>query len=173
MKRLINIIGVIALCGILLKLSYVFVFLFGELDNNSLISRIFGISFGFSSLYFVIKVPKQWVKIVMISLDVATIIYFYIHEKMNITIEYSSIIIAAYSALIIYFLGQIVSEQIHPGTGDTSPVNNQELEYRLSMLREVKQLEAEIQALRKGGKSGRHADDKNKGQFNLFDAEEK
>jgi len=34
MNKLINLIGIIVLCGILIKLSFVFFFLFDELDNG-------------------------------------------------------------------------------------------------------------------------------------------
>ena len=56
MTRLINIIGIIVLLGILVKLSYVFIYLFGYLDEGSVVSQITGVTFAFASVYFVIQV---------------------------------------------------------------------------------------------------------------------
>jgi nicotinamide riboside transporter PnuC len=112
MNRLINFIGIVVLCGILLKLSYVFVYLFGELDAGNWLSRITGITFAFASIYFVVKVRYNWLKAVMVVLDVFTILYFYLHERMRIPIDYASVIVAAYSGLIIYYLGKMVGDRL-------------------------------------------------------------
>ena len=112
MNKLINIIGTIVLFGILIKLSYVFVYLFGDLDDNSVISKVTGITFAFASIYFVVKVNHRWLKVIMVVLDMCTILYFYLHDRMSIPIDFASIIIAIYSGLIIYYLGRTVSERI-------------------------------------------------------------
>ena len=142
MNRLINIIGIVVLCGILLKLSYVFVFLFGELDDDSLISKITGITFAFASIYFVVKVNRRWLKVTMVALDMCTILYFYLHDKFRIPIDFASIIIAIYSGLIIFYLGRIVSERL-------DSVNDSETKHMLDELNrlrtdnEVRRLENE------------------------------
>jgi hypothetical protein len=111
-NRFINFIGTVVLCGILLKLSYVFVYLFGELDGSSLMSRTTGVTFAFASIYFVVKVRRNWLKLVMVVLDVCTILYFYLHERMSIPIDFASVIVAAYSGLIIFYLGRTVSDRL-------------------------------------------------------------
>lgn len=112
MNRIIDTIGIVVLFGILIKLSYVFIYLFSELDSGSFVSKITGITFAFSSIYFVIKIEKNWLKMTMIVLDICTILYFYLHNLLNFPIEYSSIIVALYSGFIIFFLGRIVNEKI-------------------------------------------------------------
>ena len=143
MNKLINIVGVVVLCGILLKLSYVFVFLFSDLDENSLISKITGITFAFASIYFVVNVSHRWLKVTMVMLDMCTILYFYLHEKMDIPINYASIIIAIYSGLIIYYLGRIVSEKLESGNeSETDRLRNEVNRYRTE--NELKEIEKEI-----------------------------
>ena len=66
MNKLINLIGIIVLCGILIKLSFVFFFLFDELDNGNVVGKITGITFAFASVWFVVKVPREWLKITII-----------------------------------------------------------------------------------------------------------
>ena len=56
MNKLINLIGGVVLCGILIKLSYVFVYLFDQLDNGGVVARVTGVTFAFASIYFVVKV---------------------------------------------------------------------------------------------------------------------
>jgi hypothetical protein len=109
MQRLINIIGIIVLAGILIKLSYVFVYLFAILDDDSLLSKITGVTFAFASVYFVIVMRQQWLKVAVVVLDVITILYYYLHQMLNINIAYASIIIAAYSGLIVYYMGKQVN----------------------------------------------------------------
>ena len=113
MNKLINTIGIIVLFGILIKLSYVFVYLFSELDAGSLVSRITGVTFAFASVWFVVKVEKQWLKLTVILLDISTILYFYLHSLFEIPVEYAAVIVSAYSGLIVYYVGRIVNEQIN------------------------------------------------------------
>jgi len=113
MNKLINTIGIIVLFGILIKLSYVFVYLFSELDAGSLVSRITGVTFAFASVWFVVKVEKQWLKLTVILLDMSTILYFYLHSLFEIPVEYAAVIVSAYSGLIVYYVGRIVNEQIN------------------------------------------------------------
>jgi len=148
MNKLINIVGIVVLCGILLKLSYVFVFLFSDLDDNSLISKITGVTFAFASVYFVVKVKHRWLKITMIALDMCTILYFYLHEKMNIPIDFASIIIAIYSGLIIYYLGRIVSEKLESGNeSETDRLRNEV--NRLRSDNELKEIVNDINRIRR------------------------
>ncbi len=154
MNRLTNIIGIVALCGILLKLCYVFVFLFGELDTNSFISRITGVTFAFVSIYFVMKSPAMWLKIVMIMLDVAAILFFYLHQEWNIPIVYSSFIIAAYSALVIFHLPRIVNESINSGNESLAD-RCRELEARLRAKDEIAKLETDVKRMRRRVKDSR------------------
>ncbi|MDR1544576.1 MAG: hypothetical protein LBS50_09290 [Prevotellaceae bacterium] len=125
MQKLINIIGVAVLCGILVKLSYVFIFLFGELDNGSVVSQITGVTFAFASVYFVVKVNSNTLKIVMVALDILTILYYYLHDIFTWKIEYSAFIVAAYSGLTVFFLGKIVAAQIDTqSTVDSLTIDN-------------------------------------------------
>jgi len=48
----------------------------------------------------------------MVALDMCTILYFYLHDRISIPIDFASIIIAIYSGLIIFYLGRIVSEKL-------------------------------------------------------------
>ena len=143
MNKLINLIGAIVLFGILIKLSYVFVYLFGELDNDSLISKITGITFAFASVYFVVKVRRNGLKITLVALDVATILYFYLHAKFSIDIAYSSVIVSAYSGLIVYYLGRTVSEMLETGNVSESDRLRNELN-RLRTETERKEIETEM-----------------------------
>jgi hypothetical protein len=148
MNRFINFIGVVVLCGILLKLSYVFVYLFGELDGGSLISKITGITFAFASIYFVVKIRRSWLKVLMVVLDVCTILYFYLHERMRIPIDFASVIVAAYSGLIIFYLGRIVGERLSIDAQSTAD-RLQELEHRQAIAVERGRLEEEIARCRR------------------------
>ena len=143
MNKLINFIGIIVLFGILIKLSYVFVYLFGELDDGSLISKITGITFAFASIYFVVKVQHHWLKITLVALDIATILYFYLHEKFRIDIAYSSVIVSAYSGLIVYYLGHIVRERLSIDVESTAH-RLRELENRQRIDSEIRELDVEI-----------------------------
>jgi len=148
MNKLINFIGITVLLGILIKLSYVFVYLFGDLDDGSLISKITGITFAFASIYFVVKVERRWLKITMVALDICTILYFYLHDRLNIPIDFASIIIAIYSGLIIYYLGRIVSEKLETvNESETDRLRN-ELN-RLRSDNERKELEKDIARTRR------------------------
>jgi hypothetical protein len=148
MNKLVNFIGVVVLCGILLKLSYVFVYLFGELDEDSLMSRITGITFAFASIYFVVKVRRNWLKVVMVILDVCTILYFYLHGRFSIPIDFASVIVAAYSGLIIFYLGRIVSDRLSTDAQSTAS-RLRELENRQRIDSERRELENEIARCRR------------------------
>ena len=148
MNKFINAIGIVVLCGILLKLCYVFVYLFGELDNDSLMSKLTGITFAFASIYFVIKVIHNWLKVVMVALDICTILYFYLHEKFSVPIDFASVIVAAYSGLIIYYLGRIVSEKLNVDSESTAH-RLRELENRQRIDSEIRQLDVDIKKCRR------------------------
>ena len=94
-------------------------YLFGELDAGSWMSRVTGVTFAFASIYFVVKIRYNWLKAVMVALDVCTILYFYLHERMRIPVDCASVIIAAYSGLIIYFLGKTVGDRLNADQGLT------------------------------------------------------
>ena len=111
MNKLINTIGIIVLLGILLKLSYVFVYLFSDLDNGSFVAKATGVTFAFASIWFVIKVKSLGLKLTVILLDVCTIIYYYLHTRWEIPVEYAAIIVAAYSGLIVFYVGRIINDQ--------------------------------------------------------------
>ncbi|MDR2913451.1 MAG: hypothetical protein LBV74_01215 [Tannerella sp.] len=148
MNKLINIIGIIVLFGILLKLSYVFVFLFGELDDDSFVSRATGVTFAFASIYFVIKVPAAWLKVVMVVLDVITILYFYLHETFAIPIEYASIIVSLYSGFIVYYLGRVLGDRLRL---DSEQASNrlEEIENERRKSVELHRIESEIERCRR------------------------
>ena len=148
MKRLIDIIGIIVLLGILLKLSYVFVYLFSELDNGSLVAKTTGVTFAFASIWFVIKVHALWLKITVILLDVATILYYYLHVLFEIPVEYAAIIVAAYSGLIVFYVGRIVNEKIKTDNDTLTDRLRSEL-HRLRTDNDIRNLEAEIQKTRR------------------------
>ena len=112
MKKLINIIGITVLCGILIKLSFVFFFLFDELDQGNIVGKVTGITFAFASVWFVVKVRSRWLKITMVMLDISTILYFYLHTMWATPVQYVAVIVAAYSGLIVYYIGSIVNEQL-------------------------------------------------------------
>ena len=112
MNKIIPYIGKIVLFGILIKLSYVFVFLFKELDKGNIISLITGVTFAFASVYFVVKIDSKTLKITMVMLDIFTILYYYLHEIFNIKIEFAAFIVAAYSGLIVYYLGKTIVTDI-------------------------------------------------------------
>ena len=172
MNKLINLIGTVVLFGILIKLSYVFVYLFGELDNGSLISKITGITFAFASIYFVVKVKLNWLKITLVALDIATILYFYLHEKFSIDIAYSSIIVSAYSGLIVYYLGRIVSDKLETvNESETDRLRN-ELN-RLRTETELKEVEKEMKHTRRRIADSRQSDTIERHQERLKELEER
>jgi hypothetical protein len=140
MNRLINIIGTAVLVGILIKLSYVFIFLFDELDDGSIVGQITGVTFAFASVYFVVKIPSQWLKFTMVILDISTILYYYLHSRLAVPIEYASVIVAAYSGLIVYYLGKIVSEQLRNATEQTTEQLEAET---LRLQKELRRLQAD------------------------------
>jgi hypothetical protein len=105
MNKAINILCVTVLAGILIKLSYVFVHLFAVLDGGGLLAAITGVTFALASVYFVIRIEKRWLKIVIVALDIATILYYYLHDFFRIDIAWASLIVSAYSGLIVYYLG--------------------------------------------------------------------
>ncbi|MDR0547032.1 MAG: hypothetical protein LBG77_05555 [Dysgonamonadaceae bacterium] len=146
MKKIINAIGVIVLCGILLKLSYVFIFLFGELDKYNFLSMATGVTFAFASVYFVVNVKSRWLKIIMVVLDICTILYFYLHQRFNIPIDFASIIIAFYSGLIVYYLGKIIATQID-GDSHVKALDKLENQHRID--KERLELEVEINKCRR------------------------
>ena len=148
MNRIINTVGIVVLLGILLKLSYVFVFLFSLLDNGSIISKATGVTFAFSSIWFVVKVEQRWLKLLVIFLDVCTILYFYLHSRLEIPVEYAAIIVASYSGLIVFYVGQIVSEHLQ-NNNDTKTKHLQTELNRLRTETEISNLEKEIAKTRR------------------------
>lgn len=112
MKQIYQIVGLVVLTGIIIKLSYVFIFLFKSLDGGSLVSMITGVTFAFASIYFVMTESKKWLKLLTVFLDVATIIYFYMHEGLGIPVYTAAIIVAAYSGLVVYFLGSTLAKEL-------------------------------------------------------------
>jgi hypothetical protein len=172
MNRFINFIGIVVLCGILLKLSYVFVYLFGELDDESLVSRITGVTFAFASIYFVVKVRRTWLKALMVALDVLTILYFYLHERMKLPIDFASVIVAAYSGLIIFYLGKIVGDRLE--AGDRSAADRlRELEHRQSISVECRELETAIEQCRRRIRQSRKEETRRQHEQQLAEMEEK
>ena len=172
MNRLVNFIGAVVLCGILVKLSYVFVYLFGDLDGGSPVSKITGVTFAFAGVYFVIKVRRRWLKITMVALDVFTILYFYLHERMLIPIDYSSVIVAAYSGLIIYYLGKTVGERLSAG-GQATAARLRELEDRQSIAVERRALEEAIERCRRRLRQSRREETRRQHEAAMAELEEK
>jgi hypothetical protein len=172
MNRLVNFIGLVVLCGILLKLSYVFVYLFGELDGGSLMSRITGVTFAFASIYFVVKVERRWLKVVMVILDVCTILYFYLHERMKIPVDFASVIVAAYSGLIIYYLGRTLRERLAFDSASTAN-RLREMENRQRISVERTGLETEIERCRRRMRQSRREDTRLQHEQRLAELEEK
>jgi hypothetical protein len=170
MNRLVNFIGIVVLCGILLKLSYVFVYLSSELDAGSWMSRITGVAF--ASIYFVVKVRYNWLKAIMVILDVCTILYFYLHERMHIPVDFASVIIAAYSGLIIYYLGRTVGERL---TFDSESTANRlrELENRQRIAVERQELETQISRCRQRIRQSRREATRLQHEQALMEPEEK
>jgi hypothetical protein len=172
MNRFINFIGTVVLCGILLKLSYVFVYLFGDLDNDSLISKITGITFAFAGIYFVVKVRYTWLKTVMVALDVFTILYFYLHERMRIPIDFASVIVAAYSGLIIFYLGRTVSDRLSIDTQSTAD-RLHELENRQRIAVERHELETAMTRCRRRIRQSRLDETRRQHEQTLAELEER
>jgi hypothetical protein len=172
MNRFINFIGTVVLCGILLKLSYVFVYLFGELDNGSLMSKITGVTFAFAGIYFVIKVRRNWLKSVMVALDVFTILYFYLHERMRIPIDFASVIVAAYSGLIIFYLGRIIGDRLSIDAQSTAD-RLREMEHRQSIAVDRRELEDAIERCRRRIRQSRREETRRQHEQTLAELEEK
>jgi len=148
MNRIINLLGIVVLCGIIIKLSFVFVFLFDELDNGHIVGKITGVTFAFASVWFVVKVPSRWLKLTMVALDVSIILYYYLHTLWQVPIEYSAIIVAAYSGLIVYYIGSIVNEQLKTAS-DSETIRLQEELNRYRADNNRRELEAELQRTRR------------------------
>ncbi|GHT59659.1 hypothetical protein FACS18945_5880 [Bacteroidia bacterium] len=159
MNKLINTIGIIVLFGILLKLSYVFIFLFDKLDNGSFVAKATGVTFALASVYFVVKSTSTPLKIIMVTLDIATILYFYLYDRLSLPIEYASLIVAAYSGLIVYYLGKTVAATID---SDAATIRLQELEHRQTIDSERLSIESEIVKCRRRIRQSR-TDDTRKG----------
>jgi hypothetical protein len=171
-NRLINFIGIVVLCGILLKLSYVFVYLSGELDGGSGMSRVTGVTFAFASIYFVVKVEHRWLKAVMVILDVCTILYFYLHERMHIPIDFASVIVAAYSGLIIYYLGKMIGDRLNIDSRSTVD-RLQELENRQRIDSARRELEKALVRCRRRIRQSRTEEARQRNEQTLAELEEK
>jgi hypothetical protein len=52
---------------------------------------------------------RTWLKILIVALDGATILYYYLHDMLNLHISFISVIVAAYSVLIVYYVGASLS----------------------------------------------------------------
>ena len=154
MNKLINLIGGVVLCGILIKLSYVFVYLFDQLDNGGVVARVTGVTFAFASIYFVVKVRQRWLKATVVLLDVSTILYYYLHDELHINIAYASIIVAAYSGIIVYYLGRIVSESATT-VSESATKRERMLEERLRIGNELQTVQSEIVKTRRRIKDSR------------------
>ena len=148
MRRIVNIIGGVTLVGTLLHLCFVFWFLFDELDKGNFIGKITGITFAFASIWFVIKAPGKWLKIIIVILDGIIILYFYLHELWKSPIQYIAIIVAIYSVLTVFYVGRIVNEQTNSVTeSETNRLRN-ELN-RLRIENELRELGDEIKKTRR------------------------
>ena len=172
MKKLINIIGIIVLCGILIKLSFVFFFLFDELDDGNYVGKITGITFAFASVWFVIKVPSRWLKVTMVVLDMSTILYYYLHELWKMPIQYTAFIIVIYSGLIIFYVGSIVNEQLQ-SVNDTETDRLRSEVNRLRTDNELRNIENEIARTRRRISDSRQSDTKEAHKERLKELEAK
>lgn len=172
MNRLINIIGIIVLCGILIKLSFVFFFLFDELDDGNHVGKITGITFAFASVWFVIKVPRRLLKITMVALDICTILYYYLHTLWEMPIQYTAIIVAIYSGLIIFYVGHIVNEQLQ-SVHDTETERLRNEVNRLRTDNELRNLEDEMSRIRRRISDSRQSGTKETHQKKLNELKEK
>jgi hypothetical protein len=170
MNKIINIIGTIVLFGILLKLSYVFIFLFDRLDNGSFVAKATGVTFSFASLYFVIKVQSRWLKVTMVTLDIFTILYYYLYNRWALPIEYASVIVAAYSGLIVFFLGKIVAKTID---SDSATIRLQEIEHRQTIDSERLSIESEIAKCRRRIRQSRTDETRQRHEEQLAELETK
>ena len=112
MKQIYQIVGLSVLTGIIIKLSYVFIFLFKALDGGSLISMITGVTFAFASIYFVMTDSVKWIKLLSVGLDVATILYYYMYEGLGLPVYIAAVIVATYSGLVVYFLGSTFAREL-------------------------------------------------------------
>ena len=157
MNRLINFIGAIVLCGIIIKLSFVFVFLFDKLDEGHIVGKITGVTFAFASVWFVIKIPNRALKITMVMLDVLIVLYYYLHELWEMPIEYSAIIVAAYSGLIVYYIGSIINQQMKTAAESDTNRIREELN-RLRTDNEITRIEKEIVRTRRRITDSKHPD---------------
>jgi len=144
MKRVINIIGIVVLCGILIHLSVVFVFLFKELDSKNIVGEyigtITGATFAFASIWFVIKVPSKFLKFIIVMLDMATILYYYLHELYKVPVEYAAIFLAIYTGLVVYFIGDIIPKEIQYAN-DTETKDLKEELNKFRIEKEIEKLE--------------------------------
>jgi uncharacterized protein YlxW (UPF0749 family) len=150
----------------------VFIFLFAKLDNESMVSQITGITFAFASVWFVVKVPNRWLKLTMVALDVSIILYYYLHSLFEVPIQYSAIIVAAYSGLIVFYVGRIVNEQMQ-SVHDTETDRLREELNRLRTSTELRELENEINRTRRRMNDSRHSETKERHQKRLDELEEK
>ena len=172
MKKLFKIIGIIVLCGILAKLSYVFWYLFAELDNGSAMSKITGITFAFASVYFVVEIQNNLLKITMVALDISTILYYYLNSLWHFPIEYAAVIVAAYSGLIVFFLGRIVSDKMKNDTDTETDRLRNELN-RLRAVSEINKLETERKRLQRCISESKNKETKNRHEAKLAEIEKK
>ncbi len=147
MRKQDNIIGKIVLLGILIHLGYVFVFFFDRLDGASWIGRITGATFALASVYFVVTFENVTLKIIMIALDICTILYYYLHSRLEIPIEYSSVIVAAYTGFIIFYIGREENRKQKDSSGQETEKQQAETErlrkelHRLRTDNELRKLE--------------------------------
>lgn len=145
MNRIRNIFIIIVLCAILIKLSLVFWFMFEKLDTilgkDTWIGKITGIAFAFSSILFVIKKERLWLKITMVALDGATILYYYWHDLFKLDIRYIAPVVAIYCILIVFFLGDTISTQID---SDSATIRLRKIENRQRIDSERLSIEREI-----------------------------
>ena len=171
MNRLFNIKGTIVLVGILVKLSFVFWFLFDKLDDGHIVGKITGITFAFASVWFVVKGRSQWLKTTMVLLDVCTILYYYLHEYFEVPKEYASIIAAAYSGLIIFHLGKMVNEQMRNGT-QSDAERIRELEEQLRAVTETQHYETERKRILRRIKEAKNEKIRQKYELELTELDE-
>ena len=69
------------------------------------------------------------------------ILYYYLHSRWNVPIEYSAIIVAAYNGLIVYFLGSVLSTQIY---SESASNRLREIENQQRIDSELRETESEI-----------------------------
>ena len=170
MNKLIRYIGIAVLLGILFKLGWVFWFLFKELDKDNVVSQIFGVTFALASVYFVVKIDSKPLKITMVVLDVITILYYYMHNIYEVRIEYVALIIAAYSGLIIYFLGKTITADID---SDSAAIRQREERDSQRTDSERLKIEKEIDACKRRLRQAKTAETQQKHFTRLNELKEK